>query len=274
MIDIYFKAVLLAILEGITEFIPVSSTGHMILVGDLISFTGQKAASFEVFIQLGAILAVVVIYKEKFWGLLPKQDGKFSFKNVLFGKSSPTGLHLLVAIVPILILGFLLHKIIKTHLFSPLTVAIGLIVGGLLMIIIERLPLKKEVAEVEDITLKQAFLIGLGQCLAIWPGMSRSGSTMLTSLLVGVQHKPAADFSFIIAVPVMCAAVGYDLLKSWHFLEFSDLPYFALGFVIAFVVAWLSIKWFLKILVKVQLTPFGYYRILIGSLTLWMTTGT
>lgn len=272
MLDIYFKAALLAVLEGLTEFIPVSSTGHMILLGDLIQFTGEKASVFEIFIQLGAILAVVLIYKEKFLGLIPGVQSKKSFfSDLFFGKSVPTGMHIFVAIVPILIAGFLLHQTIKNHLFGPITVAIGLIIGGLLMIIIERLPIKQETEVVEDITLKQAFIIGLGQCMAVWPGMSRSGSTMVTSLLVGVRHKPAADFSFIIAVPVMCAAVAYDLLKSWHILEWSDLSYFMLGFFIAFAVAWLSIKWFLHVLTKVRLTPFGIYRILLGSFTLWVT---
>ena len=137
------------------------------------------------------------------------------------------------------------------------------------MIIVEKLPIKMKVEQVEAITLRQALIIGIGQCLAVWPGMSRSGSTMITSLCLGIRHRPAADFSFLIAVPVMCAAVAYDLLKSWKYLAADDLIYFGIGFVVAFVVAWLSIKWFLKILTKVKLIPFGIYRILVGGFVLW-----
>lgn len=268
--ETYLKAFLVAVLEGLTEFIPVSSTGHMILFGDLIQFTGEKAHSFEVFIQLGAILAAFFVYKEKYFGLLPHPTKGEGFVHSLFlGTSRPTVSHILLGIVPILIAGFLLHKIIKEHLFSPLTVAIGLIVGGVLMILADRLPLKQRATQVEQVTLRQALIIGFGQCLAVWPGMSRSGSTMVTGLFAGVGHRAAADFSFIIAVPVMVAAVGYDLLKSWHFLELADLPYFALGFVTAFVVALASIRWFLGVLGRLKLTPFGLYRIAIGGLVLF-----
>ncbi|MDH5560528.1 MAG: undecaprenyl-diphosphate phosphatase [Deltaproteobacteria bacterium] len=268
---VYFKAFIIAVIEGLTEFIPVSSTGHMILLGDVIAFTGEKAAAFEIFIQLGAILAVVVIYKDKFIGLIPHGGSKEGFiKGFMFGDSKPTVTHILLAILPILIGGFLLHKIIKTHLFSPLTVAMGLIIGGGLMVLVERLPLSAKTETLERITWKQALIIGLGQCLALWPGMSRSGSTMITGLILGIRHKAAADFSFIIAVPVMFAAVCYDLLKSWNFLELEDFGYFIMGFVVAFFVAWGSIKWFLSVLTKLKLTPFGLYRILLGGLTLYL----
>ncbi|MBU2514298.1 undecaprenyl-diphosphate phosphatase [bacterium] len=269
MFNIYLSAVIIAIVEGLTEFIPISSTGHMILVGDLLAFTGEKAATFEIFIQLGAILAAFLIYKDKFLGLIPKKHGGNWLTQILKGETSPTGLHLVWAILPIALAGLLLHKTIKTHLFSPITVAIGLIVGGVLMIIVERLPIKQSVETVEKISIRQALIIGIGQCFAIWPGMSRSGSTMITGLLLGVKHKAAADFSFIIAVPVMCAAVGYDLLKSWHFLELGDLPYFLIGFLVAFIVGWLSIKWFLSILERLKLMPFGIYRVILGGICLW-----
>lgn len=267
--NIYIKAIILSIIEGLTEFIPISSTGHMILIGDLINFIGDKAATFEIFIQLGAILAVVIIYRVRFFGLIPSGKSKHSiFKQLLAGDSMPTGYHILVAILPILIVGFMMHKIIKSYLFNPVTVAIGLIIGGILMIVVELLPIKKSVDIIEQISIKQSFLIGLGQCLAIWPGMSRSGSTMVTGLLIGVKHKPIADFSFIIAVPVMCAAVIWDMIKSIQFLEMSDLPYFTIGFLVSFLVGWASIKLFLKVLTTIKLIPFGIYRILLGALTL------
>ena len=270
MDGIYLKAFLVAVLEGLTEFIPVSSTGHMILLGEYIGFKGQKAATFEVFIQLGAILAVTLIYKDKFLGLLPKWNKDHSpVKNILFGESRPTALHFIVALAPVFPAGFLLHGTIKEH-FSAQVVAIGLIVGGIMMIIVEKLPIRMKVDRVEEISLRQAFIIGVGQCMALWPGMSRSGSTMITSLAMGIKHKPAADFSFMIAVPVMCGAVGLDMIKSMKFLEMSDIGYFSLGFVVAFIVAWASIKWFLSVLNRVKLLPFGIYRIILGGLTLWL----
>jgi undecaprenyl-diphosphatase len=269
-IGIYLKAVIIAIVEGLTEFIPISSTGHMILVGDLIQFTGEKAATFEIFIQLGAILAVVVIYWEKFTGLIPhKSEDQTWAKSIFSNRSYPNNLQIIVAIVPFLMVGLLAHKYIKLYLFNPVTVALGLIIGGFLMIIVEKLPLVTKTKTLDQITTKQAFLIGLGQCAAIWPGMSRSGSTMITGLLVGVKHKPVADFSFIIAVPVMCAAVGYDLLKSYQMLGLTDIPYFALGFMVSFLVGWASVKWFLKVLTTIKLIPFGIYRILLGAFSLW-----
>jgi len=243
----------------------------MILFGDLIGFVGEKAESFTVFIQLGAILAAFLIYKERFFGLIPTHTQGGFFKNLFWGQSRPTASHFIAACLPISLVGLVLYKIIKEQLFSVEVVAIGLIVGGVLMILIELLPNKRFSAEaLEQISLKQAFLIGLGQCMAIWPGMSRSGSTMVTSLLVGVKHRAAADFSFIVAVPVMVAAVGYDLYKSWHLLETADAGYFALGFFTAFGVAWLSIRWFLTVLARLGLIPFGIYRILVGGLVLWL----
>ncbi|MBT3225292.1 MAG: undecaprenyl-diphosphate phosphatase [Deltaproteobacteria bacterium] len=274
MIIIYLKAILIAVVEGLTEFIPVSSTGHMILIGNFIKFTGEKAATFEIFIQAGAILAVVIIYRNTFSGLIPtKMTPRHFFKSLFMGKSYPTGLHILLSITPIMIAGFLLYSIIKTHLFSPITVSFGLIIGGILMIVVEYLPIKQTITRLEDISYRQSFLIGLGQCLAIWPGMSRSGSTMITGLLLGIKHKPIADFSFIIAVPVMFAAVIFDVFKSLELLEIGDLGYFGIGFFVAFFVAWASIKWFLNILTKVRLIPFGIYRTILGCISLWIYLG-
>jgi undecaprenyl-diphosphatase len=267
--SIYLKAIILAILEGLTEFIPVSSTGHMIILGHWIEFTGKKADTFEIFIQLGAILAVLIIYSDVFINLIQFRDIKKNpIKKLLLSDKHPNNLHIIFAISPALIMGFLLYSLIKEHLFSPFTVSLGLIIGGILMIIIEYLPIKKNINSIEKISYKQAFLIGVGQCLALWPGMSRSGSTMITSLILGIKHRPAADFSFIIAVPVMFAAVGYDLLKSWKYLELSDLGYFAVGFGVSFIVAWLAVKWFLKILTKTKLIPFGVYRIILGAIVI------
>jgi len=268
--NLYLKAILTSIVEGLTEFVPVSSTGHMILFGRWIDFSGPQAETFSVFIQLGAILAAFLIYRQQFVGLIPKPGNEPFFKRLLWGENRPTAVHFIVAVLPILVAGLLLHKVIKERLFSADVVAYGLIIGGALMIIVEKLPKKLHTESVDQITVKQAFWIGIGQCMAVWPGMSRSGSTLVTSLLVGIKHKPAADFSFIIAVPVMVAAVGYDLLKSWSFLTADDFGYFAIGFVVAFLVAWGSIRWFLTVLGSLGLVPFGVYRIAMGGLVLWL----
>ncbi len=266
-IELYLKAFAIALIEGLTEFIPVSSTGHMILLGDLIEFQGEVAHSYEIFIQLGAILAALWVYKEQYLNLLPKK-GESLLHSLFFGSKGPTGLHIALGIVPILIGGFLFHKTIKSELFSSHTVALGLVVGGVLMILFDLLAPKVTTEKVEEMTQVQAGIIGLGQCLALWPGMSRSGSCMIAGIFGGMKHKAAADFSFIIAIPVMTAAVGYDLLKSWKFLSLGDIPLFLLGFVTAFFVALLSIRWFLRVLGRLGLLPFGVYRLLVGGATL------
>jgi len=268
--NLYFKAFLTAVVEGLTEFVPVSSTGHMILLEDWIEFTGEKAATFAVFIQLGAILAAFWLYKERFLGLIPGPGEEPFWKRLLWGNSRPTAVHFVVAVLPILVAGLLLHKVIKEQLFSVSVVAVGLMVGGVMMILVQLMPKRYSAEEVDQISLKQAGLIGLGQCMAIWPGMSRSGSTLITGLLVGVRAQAAADFSFIIAVPVMVAAVGYDLYKSWGFLDQSDLAVFGLGFVVAFAIAWVSIRWFIGVLGKIGLIPFGIYRIVLGAVVYFL----
>jgi undecaprenyl-diphosphatase len=274
-IPLFLKAVLIAVVEGLTEFIPISSTGHMILLGHFIDFTGDKADTFKIFIQGGAILAVVFLYWERFVGLIPRRqsDHQTALRQLFLGKRYPNGLQFLLAIVPIMLVGLFLYGTIREYLFNPLTVAAGLITGGVMMILVEYLPIPKTVTSIKDLRYGQALIIGLGQCLSVWPGMSRSGSTMITGLLIGVRHKVIADFSFMIAVPVMLAAVGYDLLKSWHFLNLQDAPVFISGFVIAFAVALISIKWFLKVLERLHLVPFGIYRILIGIVSLWLFYG-
>jgi undecaprenyl-diphosphatase len=252
------KAVILGIVEGLTEFIPVSSTGHLILVGDGLSFKSANTATFEIAIQLGAILAVVVIYRGFFSQFL-------NYKNWLNKEAK----NILVAILPALIMGFFFHGLIKKYLFSSLTVVLALLVGGVIMIIAEKF-LKKEAQtkQVEDITIKQSFIIGISQCFALWPGMSRSGSTIVGGLLAGLDHKTSAKFSFIIAVPVMFAAVGYDILKSLSSLTIIDLYLISIGFVVSFFVALLAIVSFIKILSRFKLTPFAIYRILVSILLL------
>lgn len=268
-------AIILGIIEGLTEFIPVSSTGHMIIVADWLKFKGDTAATFEIFIQLGAILAVVVLYKERFQALT-KGTAPLGGRPHTESMSGFEGIKkIVIACIPAFILGFLFHSIIKEHLFSVITVAWALIVGGVAMIVIERRlgsqvdeEVKQSHDQLDQITTKQALQIGLFQCFALWPGMSRSASTIIGGLLSGVSRVAAAEFSFIIAVPVMCAAVGYDLLKSASAIAVSDLSFFAIGFIVSFFVAILAIKFFIGLLKRFTLAPFGWYRIVLGALLL------
>jgi undecaprenyl-diphosphatase len=256
MLEEFFKATILGIVEGLTEFIPVSSTGHLIVFGHLLNFEGPRAATFEVFIQLGAILAVVVLYRERFIQL-------FNFKRS-DGFRGISGLKLLaLTCIPAFILGFLGRDFIKTSLFSPATVAIGLGVGGIALILVERLLPKSRVTKngLDTLTWREALVVGLFQCLALWPGMSRSASTIVGGMLSGVERKTATEYSFFAAVPIMVAATGYDLFKSLKHLETGDIPTFGIGLVVAFISALFAIKFFIQLLSKITLAPFGWYRI-------------
>ncbi|ABZ84250.1 undecaprenol diphosphatase, putative [Heliomicrobium modesticaldum Ice1] len=263
MENLYIVAIILGIVEGLTEFIPVSSTGHMILVGSLLGFEGDKAATFEVFIQLGAILAVLVLYRDRFLNLILNlfADG------IRFDDRGFTVWHVAIAMAPACLFGYLFHKPIKAYLFSDKTVLIGLVLGGLLMLAAAwwRGPLRP-IDVLERINYRQALFVGLIQCLSLWPGFSRSGATIAGGMLAGMTPAVAAEFSFIVAVPMMAVATGYDMLKSYPLLDASDLPFFALGFVVSFVVAWAAIVWFLKLLQQIGLAPFAYYRFLVALL--------
>ena len=262
-------AIILAIVEGFTEYLPVSSTGHMILVGDMLGFTGPRASVFEIFIQLGAILSVVIIYKEKFnrmlhqyrcWDLLQP-------KNWFRNDTGLTLAHIAAGIVPVMGIGYLAHHAIKTYLFSAGTVIIGLIIGGLFMLLAEKHGTKTVCDDVEKMTIAQAFLTGIFQILALWPGFSRSGSTIAGGLFLGLSRKAAADFSFIIAVPVMIVACFYDLLKSLSDLSSNDLIMIVIGFITAFIVAYVSVLWFLKFMNKSTLASFAYYRFVVAVIS-------
>ncbi len=258
-------AIVLGIIEGLTEFIPVSSTGHLIVAGHLLNFTDEAASTFEVFIQLGAILAVIVFYRRTFVSLAVFQkDGNESGQF-----AGLRGISILcIASLPALFLGAILHSSIKQYLFSVSTVAWALIIGGFVMLIIERLPLLVKTKEFEDISFSQALKIGLFQCFALWPGMSRSASTIIGGMICNLSKEAAAKFSFIIAVPIMFAAVGYDLLKNISLLTSDKLPWFGIGFLVSFIVALISIKFFLYALQKIGLWGFGIYRILLGIVIL------
>ena len=262
----YMIAVILGIIEGFTEYLPVSSTGHMILVGDWLGFDGPRASVFEVFIQLGAILSVLIIYKEKFIRMLYQYRcwNLFRRENWFRTDTGLTLAHVAAGIVPVMGIGYLAHHAIKTYLFSAGTVIIGLIIGGLFMLAAEKAHMQVRCKDVEKMTIVQAFLVGAFQMLALWPGFSRSGSTIAGGLFLGMSRKAAADFSFIIAVPVMIVACFYDLLKSLSYLSSNDLIMIAIGFVTAFIVAYVSVLWFLKFLNKSTLASFAYYRFVVA----------
>jgi len=263
-------AIILGIVEGVTEFIPVSSTGHLIVVGNLLGFTGDKASTFEVAIQLGAILSVVVLYWDRFLLLIPgKQASHGGHVSTLQGWSGLCRIGLATA--PALIAGFLLHRLIKTHLFTPSAVSWALAVGGVGILIAERFVAGRASRSLNTLTLQQALGIGLFQTLSLWPGTSRAAATIVGGLLLGLDRKGAAEFSFLIAVPVMIAATGYDMLKMGGHLTSGDLSQLALGFIVSFVVALLSIATFIRILSRWSLAPFAWYRI-VAAPTFYLLT--
>lgn len=261
-------AVWQGIVEGLTEFLPVSSTGHLILAGHLMNFYGDKAETFEIVIQLGAILAVALLYFKRILKLLGWRRYDLAADSVAPRKAL-TLTHVALAMAPALLLGFLLHGWIKSYLFTPETVLAGLVLGGVFMIFAEKRQPVITAKSIDELTYKQALSVGLAQCLSLWPGFSRAGATIAGGLLSGANMRAAADFSFLIAVPMMMAASGYDLLKSYDLLAVSDLPFFLTGFVVSFVVALMAVVGFLKLLQTVKLTHFAYYRFALAG-CFWM----
>lgn len=261
----FIQAIVLGIIEGLTEFLPVSSTGHLIVAQDLLGFTGERAKTFAIFIQLGAILAVCWEYRARF------------LKAAAGLGSDPAArrfaLNLLVAFTPALVLGVLFYKIIKTYLFSPLTVAGALVVGGLVILWVERRDHRGRIARVEDMTWRDALKVGLAQCVAMFPGVSRSGATIIGGMLFGLTREAATLFSFFLAVPTMLAAVTYDTYKNWALLSEADLELFALGFGAAFVTALLTVRALLGYVSRHSFRPFAWYRIFFGGVVLatWWT---
>lgn len=258
------KAIILGMVEGLTEFAPVSSTGHMIIVDDMWlksqEFLGKYAANtFKVVIQLGSILAAVVVFKDRFLDLLGFHGRRPG------GSPRLTLIHVFIGLVPAGVLGVLFENYIDEHLFSTATVLIGLVLGALLMIAADIFAKKAPKAQtVDQITYKQAFVVGLIQCLSLWPGFSRSGSTISGGVLVGMSHRAASDFTFIMAVPIMAGASGLSLLKNWQYITAADLPFFIAGFISAFVFALVSIRFFLKLINQIRLVPFAVYRIVLA----------
>ncbi len=257
----FIKAIILGIVEGLTEFLPVSSTGHLILVGDLLGFEGDAETTFKIVIQLGAVMALLVLYWSRYMGIL-KDLLTFNFKE----KKKLNAIHMVLAMIPALIVYLIFKDIIKGTLFGPEPVLIGLVVGGVLLIIAARAKRTITAEETDDISYKQALGIGMFQCLALWPGFSRSGSTISGGLLLGTSQKAAADFTFMISVPVMFGATILDLYDSRDLLTTDDLLLFLVGFISAFAVAMLAVVTFLKVIKRLRLEWFALYRFVIAGL--------
>jgi len=267
--DAWLSAAVLGVVEGLTEFLPVSSTGHLILVGHAIGFTGPRAESFEVVIQLGAILAVVVLYWRRFAGLvLPPAEAPEGG-----GLSGRRGIGLLaLTTLPACVAGLAAAGTIKAHLFNPQSVAWALGVGALAILAVEALRRPARLSSLDQITPALALGIGLFQCLALWPGFSRSAATIMGGMLLGADRRVAAEYSFIAAVPVMGAATGYELLSSLGLFSAADLPVLAIGFGVSFLAAWAAVKGFIGLLTRMTLRPFAAYRLALAPLVLLFWT--
>lgn len=252
-------ALLLGIVEGLTEFLPVSSTGHLIIVADFFNFTGERAKTFEIFIQLGSILGVMWFYRRRLTSLIARIDS---------GPTQQLLRNIAIAFLPAAILGLLLHRYIKEYLFNPTTVAVALVVGGIVILVIERLPLRARIRQMDEMSASDAFKVGCAQMLALCPGVSRSGATIMGGLVFGLSRTAATEFSFFLAMPTMLAATVYDLYKNIDLLSREDILLFAVGFVAAFITALIVVKMFLAYVVRHNFTPFAYYRIVLGTLVL------
>ncbi|AOE82364.1 MULTISPECIES: undecaprenyl-diphosphate phosphatase [Pseudomonas] len=254
------QALILGVVEGLTEFLPISSTGHQIIVADLLDFTGDRFNAFNIIIQLGAILAVVWEFRGKIFEVvsgLPTQR-----------KAQRFTVNLLIAFLPAVVLGVIFADLIHHYLFNPITVATALVVGGIIMLWAERREHEVHAETVDDITWKDALKVGLAQCLAMIPGTSRSGSTIIGGLLFGLSRKTATEFSFFLAMPTMVGAAVYSGYKYRDLFQPSDLPVFAIGFVTSFIFAMIAVKGLLKFIASHSYAAFAWYRIAFGLLIL------
>jgi undecaprenyl-diphosphatase len=260
-IALWVKAAIMGIVEGLTEFLPVSSTGHMILAGSLLDFTGEKVKVFEIAIQTGAIFAVVLIY----WPRL-----RDTARGITTSRQAQRfALNVGVAFLPAVVLGLLFGKAIKAHLFTPVVVASTFILGGLIILWVER---RKQppvrVNTIDEMSWLDALKVGLVQCLALVPGTSRSGSTIIGGMLFGLSRKAATEFTFFLAIPTLIGAGLYSLVKERALLASTDVPLFAIGLVFSFLSAWLCVRWLLRYVATHDFVPFAWYRIAFGLVVL------
>ncbi len=255
----FLSAAFLGIVEGLTEFIPVSSTGHLILFVDLLGFQGPPGHVFEVVIQFGAILAILVLYWKKFWAVLstPKRHASQHFVR-----------NILLAFLPAMVIGFFVHDFIKAALFNPTVVAWALIAGGIAILAIEKYKPTAWVTSTEEMPAALALKIGFIQCLSMIPGMSRSGATIMGALMLGVERKAAAEFSFFLAVPTMFAAGVYDLYKGGAAIDATGMQLIAVGFIVSFLVALVVVRWLVGFVQRKGFGLFAWYRIILGAVIL------
>lgn len=257
---ILLKAFILGIVEGVTEFLPVSSTGHLIVVGELLNFNDEVGKVFEIVIQLGAILAVCWEYRTRIL-----QVGSGLTSDI---KAQRFVLNLMIAFLPAAMLGFLFIKSIKAHLFNPFSVAIAFIIGGLVIFWVEKRELKPRIHDVDDMKWQDALKVGFAQCFSLFPGTSRSGATIIGGMIFGLSRKTATEFSFFLAIPIMFAATFYDVYKNWHLLHLHDLGVFAVGFVTAFISAFVAIRVLLHYISNHNFVAFAWYRVIFGVILL------
>jgi len=259
-IVLLLKAFVLGLVEGATEFLPVSSTGHLIIVGDLMDFNDEKSKVFKIFIQLGAILAICWEYRARL---------EFVGSQMFHDRVAQRFIrNLAIAFMPAALLGLLFHSQIKAFLFSPFTVAIALIAGGFAILLVERLNLQPSTHMVDEMRMSQALKIGFAQSLSLIPGVSRSGATILGGMLFGLSRQAATEFSFFVAIPIMFAATIYDLLKNRNLLAWDDVSIFAVGFITAFFAALLAVKTLVRYVANHDFRIFAYYRIVFGCIVL------
>ncbi len=263
-IALLIKAAIMGIVEGLTEFLPISSTGHLILAGSLLGFDDDKAKVFDIAIQTGAIFAVILVYWQKIRETivaLPTEKAAQQF-----------ALNVLIAFIPAVVLGLLFGKAIKANLFTPVVVASTFIIGGFIILWAEKRqqknPAVARIHTVEDMTLMDALKVGLVQCFAMIPGTSRSGATIIGGMLLGLSRKAATDFSFYLAIPTLIGAGAYSLYKDRALMSAADIPMFGVGLVFAFISAWLCIRWLLKYIASHSFVPFAWYRIAFGIVVL------
>jgi undecaprenyl-diphosphatase len=258
------KAALMGVVEGLTEFLPISSTGHLILAGALLGFDDERAKVFDIAIQTGAIFAVILVYWHKIrdtLAALPTQKQAQQF-----------ALNVLIAFIPAVLLGLLFGKAIKAHLFTPVVVASTFIIGGFIILWAEKRQKNAATAprilDVDAMTWRDALKVGLLQCLAMIPGTSRSGATIIGGMLIGLSRKAATDFSFYLAIPTLIGAGAYSLVKERALLSMSDLPMFLVGLVFSFISAWLCVRWLLRFISSHSFNGFAWYRIAFGIVVL------
>jgi undecaprenyl-diphosphatase len=260
-LTLIWKTLVIGVVEGLTEFLPVSSTGHIILAEEILHFEGPPGKVFDIVIQLGAILAVVVLYRAKIWetirGVFAREARSLHFAAAV-----------IIAFLPAAVVGVIAYKVIKQYLMSPLVVAVALIVGGIAILLIERFAQRAKIKSVDDIDFKTAFFVGVCQCLAMIPGVSRSGSTIMGARVFRVDRATAAEFSFFLAMPTMIGASVYDLYKNWSGLSTTGTGTIALGFVMAFLSALMVVGPFVRFISKHGFGVFAWYRIAVGTLAL------